>query len=74
MNYGLNRKSRRWLKAIARRAKRTLEVGHGKTAMGGHKFRHTHVNWFKRIAIEMKDNAYVIENVSSGRLDKQMGF
>lgn len=70
----ISRQQRRFQAAIRRRGKRPADMGHGKTANGGHKFRLTHVNWYKRIAKEMKDCAIVIENVTSGRLDRVMGF
>lgn len=57
-----------------RRAIRSEHHGYGKHAMNGKKFRFVKVNWFVRIAKEMKDNAQVIEAVNSGRLDRVMGF
>lgn len=71
---GSNRKARRTAKAFMRRGERKGEVGYGKHAMNGNKFRFTYVNWFVRIAKEMKDNPTVIDNVASGRLDRVMGF
>ena len=60
--------------AHIRRGKRPAEIGYGKHAMNGNKFRFTYVNWFRRIAKEMKDNATVIDDVSSGRLDRVLGI
>lgn len=68
------RKVRRWMKAMKRRAQRLPGMGRGKHAMNGNKFEHRGVNWYRRIAIEMKDNTVVINNVASGKLDKELGF
>lgn len=54
----MNRKLRRKIKAFQRRKKQPVP----------------RVNWFKRIVKEMKDNAYVIERVASGVLDKKLGI
>jgi hypothetical protein len=56
-------------RAVSPRAKRTLGVNTNKRAKA--KVRKDG-NWFKRIAKEMRDNETVIENVSSGSLDRYL--
>jgi hypothetical protein len=65
-----NRRNRRGLAAVARRIANRPGTGYNKrSAAGG---RQGHQSAQRTLIIQMQDNAQVIDNVATGRLDKYL--